>query len=139
MKKVYIERNKLFKRISLLLCNEITKADEKFIEDNIELFYYECDNCKGSGKKEGKPCDECMGEGRHECEPYQYYLCSLDDWEKERLTSYGVLFGYSQLLELDVLPIYDFGTSWDAFSYSKEAADDYELSFDETLTKTTPY
>lgn len=139
MKRIYIERNKLFKSINLLLCNEITKADGNFVEDNMELFWHDCKNCKRTGEKDGKPCDECNGEGQYESEAYQFFLCSLDEWEKERLTSYGVPFGHSNLLELDVLPIYDFGTSWSAFSYSKEVADDYELSYDETLTRTTPY
>ena len=142
MKKIFIERNKLFKSINLLLCNEITKADENFVEDNMELFFTPCETCKGTGytdEKEEVKCEECGGEGEHECEAYQFFLCSLDEWEKERLTSYGVSFGHCNLLELDVLPIYDYGTSWSAFSYSKDVADDYELSFDETLTRATPY
>ena len=139
MKTVYIKRNDLFKSINMLLCNNITSADESFIEDNYELFFSECDECKGDGTKDGKTCDECAGEGRNECEPYQYFLCRLDDWEKERLNSYGVEVGYSEKLDLHVLPIYDYGTSWSMFSYSKEVPDDYELSFDETLTRSTVY
>ena len=138
MKTVFIERNKLFKSMQMLLCNEITNADEDFIEDNMELFYTDCNECEG-GQKGGEHCEECMGEGQFELEPYQYFLTRLDDWEKERLTSYGVNFGYSNKLELEVIPIYDYGTSWSAFSYSKEVPDDYELAFDETLTRSTVY
>lgn len=139
MKTVYIERNKLFKNFDLLLCNNITEVDESFIEDNYELFFSDCDTCKGEGEKDGKPCDDCMGDGQHESEPYQYFLCRLDEWEKERLTSYGVPYGYSEKLDLNVLPVYDYGTSWSMFGYSKEVPDDYELSFDETLTRSTVY
>jgi hypothetical protein len=139
MKTVYIKRNDLFKSIDMLLCNNITSADESFIEDNFELFFDECDECKGLGEKEGKPCDECCGEGRHETEAYQYFLCRLDDYEKENLASYGVEVGYSEKLELHVLPIYDYGTSWSCFSYSKEVEDDYQLAHNETLTRSTVY
>lgn len=75
----------------------------------------------------------------HECQPYQYFACHLDDWQKERLTSYGVDFGYSEACGLDIIPIYDFGTSWSAFSYSKEVDDDYQLEHDETLERNTVY
>ena len=139
MKTVYIKRNDLFKSIDMLLCNNITSADESFIEDNYQLFYSDCDTCNGEGEKDSKTCDDCMGDGRHESEPYQYFLCRLDDWEKERLNSYGVEVGYSEKLDLHVLPIYDYGTSWSMFSYSKEVPNDYELSFDETLTRSTSY
>ena len=139
MKTVYIERNKLFKSLQMLLCNEITNADESFIEDNMDLFYQECEECKGSGEKDGVKCEECYGEGRFDSEVYQYFLTRLDDWEKKRLTSYGVLFGYSEKLQLSVIPVYDYGTSWSCFSYSKEVADDYELRFDETLIRSTVY
>ena len=138
-KIVYIERNKLFRNINMLLCNNITEADESFIKNNYELFYDECEICHGDGEIDDKKCDECYGEGRHENEVYQYFLCNLDEYEKERFQSYGVMTGHSELLDLDVLPIYDFGTSWSAFSYSKEVDEDYDLSFDETLTRSTVY
>lgn len=123
----------------MLLCNKITEADPSFIDDNFELFYMDCEGCAGSGEKEDQKCEECGGEGRHDTEPYQYYLVSANEWDIERLKSYGVELGYSELLDLHVLPIYDYGTSWDMFSYSKEVPEDYELYFDETLTRSTHY
>jgi hypothetical protein len=63
----------------------------------------------------------------------------VNEWEIERLKSYGVEVGYSEALNVYVIPIYDYGTSWSAFSYSKEVEDDYELFFDETLTRSTVY
>lgn len=138
-KTVFIERNKLLKNIPMLLCNEITNVDEGFIEENYELFSKTCEECGGAGEKNGEKCEECNGEGQHDLEPYQYFLCDLTDWDKERLESFGVRVGYSEKLDLNVLPIYDYGTSWSAFSYSKEAEDDYRLGLDETLTRTTVY
>lgn len=140
MKKVYIERNKLFKNIPMILMNNINEIDENFVEDNFELYFTECEECAGSGeKKDGAKCEECSGEGRFECEMYQSFLVAVDEWEIERLKSYGVDLGYSNKLEKYILPIYDYGTSWSAFSYSKEVEDDYTLSFDETLERTTVY
>jgi len=60
-------------------------------------------------------------------------------WDIERLKEYGVEVGYSNALDVHVLPIYDYGTSWSMFSYSKEVADDYELASDETLVLNTVY
>ena len=121
----------------MILCNNITTADESFLEDNTEIFYTPCETCKDKDTSEG--CEECNGDGQHDTEPYQYFLASLTDWDKDRLTEYGVTFGYSNALDVDVIPIYDFGTSWSAFSYSKEVEDDYALAHDETLSLTTPY
>lgn len=139
MKTVYIERNKLFKDIPMILFNNINSVDESFVDDNMELYYYECEACKGDGTKDSKTCDECMGNGQYECEPYQTFIVDVNEYDIERLKSYGVELGYSNKLELYILPIYDFGTSWSAFSYSKEVEDDYQLSFDETLTRSTVY
>lgn len=139
MKTVYITRNELFKPLHLYLFNNIHFADPYFVEDNFELFYKDCDECNGTGEKDGKTCDECNGEGQHELEAYQYFLCKCDKYDIERLDSFGVKLGYSKKLDEYVLPIYDFGTGWSAFSYSKEVPDEYELTHNETLTRTTPY
>ena len=141
MKTIYIERNKLFKNIPMILCNNITTADPSFIEDNTELFYQDCEECGGTGEKDGTKCDECYGEGRHDLEAYQYFIVDVNEFDIERLKEYGVELGYSELLDLHVLPIYDFGTSWSAFSYSKEVPDDYEIKSwsEETLTRSTVY
>lgn len=134
-----MKRLDLLKGVDLLLCNNITEADQSFIDDNMELFYSNCDECNGQGEVNGIKCDECSGEGQHDLEPYQYYLTRLNEFDKERFNDYGVKYGYSALLDLDVLPVYDFGTSWDSFSHSKEVDDDYELAPYETLERMTVY
>jgi hypothetical protein len=139
MKTVYIERNKLFKNFQMILLNNILEVDENFLVDNIEIFETECDICKGEGEINDKKCDECGGDGSFQNEVYQFYLIDIDDLDRERLESYGVEVGYSQKLEKYILPIYDFGTSWSAFSYSKEVDDDYQLENDETLKRSTVY
>lgn len=139
MKKIYIERNKLFKNIPMILFNNILQVDENFIEDNWEMFYEECEECEGQGEKDGVKCEECGGEGQFDLEPYQYFLVDVNEYDIERLKEYGVNLGYSEKLDKYILPIFDFGTSWSAFSYSKEVDDDYKLGFDETLERTTVY
>jgi hypothetical protein len=139
MKTVYIERNKLFKKISMILLNNITEIDENFVEDNWDLFFTDCGECNGTGEIDDKKCDECYGEGRFDNEYYQYYITDLSELEVECLKSYGVAVGYSEKLEHYIICIGDWGTSWSAFSYSKDVPDDYELESDETLTRTTVY
>ena len=149
-KSVYITRNQLFKNLNLLMCNNINQIDPDFIDYNIELFFKECDQCEGTGEMrlekdingiidKSEKCDECYGEGQHNLEPYQYFLCDPTELTIKDLKEYGVELGYSELLNLHVLPIYDFGTGWSAFSYSKKVPEDYILAQDETLTRTTPY
>lgn len=46
-------------------------------------------------------------------EIYQYYLCNLSEFEKEKLLAYGVPLSYSELLDCDVLLVDHWGTSWD--------------------------
>ena len=121
----------------MLLCNNINEVDENFIEENSEIFSADCESC--NNMEEAEKCEDCNGNGSHDLEPYQYFLADLTDWDKERFINYRVPFGYSNALELNVIPIYDYGTSWSAFSYSREVEDDYVLSFDETLERTTPY
>lgn len=141
MKTVYIERNKLLKNIKMIMLNNINEIDESFIENNTEIFFHDCDECKGSGIKNaiGEECDECGGEGQFSSEPYQFFLVDVNELYIDRLKSYGVKLGYSEKLEKYILPIYDFGTSWSCFSYSKEVNDNYKLRFDETLTRSTVY
>lgn len=139
MKKVYIKRNSLFKGMDMILCNNIIQADENFIEDNYSLFFVDCEECKGKGEVKEKTCEECGGEGQNETNPYQYFIINPDSYQLERLKEYGVEVGYSNLLDVHVLPIYDFGTSWSLFSYSKEVDNDYQLANDETLKRETCY
>lgn len=46
-------------------------------------------------------------------EIYQYYVCTLGNFEKEILEGYGIILSYSDMLDLDVLLVDHLGTSWD--------------------------
>ncbi|MCI9092648.1 MAG: hypothetical protein HFF36_02520 [Coprobacillus sp.] len=88
-----------------LLCNNINEIDN-FIYDNIvvgELYQYEY--------------------SEYDCETidiYQYYLCSLSEWDIESLNelqatyqSNDIIIAYSEVLDLHVLMVPHWGTSWD--------------------------
>ena len=69
----------------LVLCNNITEIDNS-VWDNM---------------------------GEFEEEIFQYYLCNLSSYEKEQLQEFGIILSYSDLLDLDVLCVEHYGTSWD--------------------------
>lgn len=86
---------------SLILCNNISEIDE-FLFENCELCNVEQDY-------------------------YQYYLtdCSKDDAERLRAW-FGLNFLYSEKLDLYVLAVEHFGTSWNSVPccvYDKFVAD----------------
>ena len=72
----------------LVLCNEIANLDSS-IDENINY--------------------ELLGNE----EIYQYFLCNITSFELERLAQYGIVLSYSNMLELNVLCVTHFGTSWD--------------------------
>ena len=71
--------------------------------------------------------DSSIWDNMNICEDiYQYYLCNISDYEKEILTSAGVIISYSDMLECDVLCVDHFGTSWDYVLTSVKLFDTYE-------------
>jgi hypothetical protein len=57
---------------------------------------------------------------------YQYFLCNIDEDIKETLKSYGLIIGYSELLECDVLMVDHWGTSWDYVMTDAEITTNYK-------------
>jgi hypothetical protein len=120
MKKFYISNKKnlskeeersgnvSYKRIidayinNLILCNNITEIDNS-IWDNMGEF------------------DD------DDLEIYQYYLCNLSSYERETLKEYGILLSYSDMLDLDVLCVEHFGTSWDSVLTDVEWTENFDL------------
>lgn len=72
----------------LVLCNDIVNLDES-IDLNVNNNFYNA----------GEIC--------------QYFLCNLSEFEKDILTDYGMILSYSNILNLDVLLVDHWGTSWD--------------------------
>jgi hypothetical protein len=75
----------------IVLCNNIIKIDTS-VYDNIEL---------SQMYEEDYP------------EFYQFYLCNISDFDKEKVKVYGLILSYSDKLDCDVLCVDHYGTSWD--------------------------
>lgn len=95
---------------NLVLCNNIPNIDEG-IWDNM--------NYEEKYKNAEYGIDE-------DFEIYQYYLCDLDEYVKNILIDWGFIFSYSDVLELDVLMVDHWGTSWDYVMTDVEWSEDYE-------------
>ena len=81
---------------NIVLCNNIANIDYDIFSNIINDNYYDEDD-----------------EEYKDNEYYQYYLCNLDDWEKNRLKETDVIISYSDVLDCDVLMVDHYGTSWD--------------------------
>ena len=86
---------------NLLLCNNITDIDNS-VWDNINTDMDELD------------------------EIYQYFLCNIDEYIKDQLIEWGFIISYSDMLDLDVLMVDHFGTSWDYVMTEVEWSENYE-------------
>lgn len=91
-----------------ILCNNITEIDENF-----------WDNCRFN----------LTDENDNIIEIYQFFLTSASLHDVEFLEkSFGLLFSYSEKLDLFVLCVPHYGTSWDyvpAVCYNDDIADEY--------------
>ena len=67
-----------------------------------------------------------MGEVEEDLEIYQYCLCNLSGYEKDRLTEFGIILSYSDMLDLDVLCVEHFGTSWDYVMTDVEWSENFD-------------
>ncbi len=89
---------------NLVLCNNIEKIDNS-IWENIQGIDF--------NKEE-------------EIEIYQYYLCNLSNFERELLEEYGIILSYSDLLDVDVLCVEHYDTSWDYVMTNVEWTENYK-------------
>jgi len=113
MKKLYVNKEDLnseelktgrvsYKRLverlvgDVVLCNNITDIDNG-IWDNVDA---------------SDLIDE-DGDEMNDLNIYQYYLCNVGEWEKEKLKGTGVILSHSDVLDCDVLMVQHYGTSWD--------------------------
>ena len=80
----------------IVLCNNIANIDYDIFSNIINDNYYDKDDEEYEGN-----------------EFYQYYLCNLDEWQKNRLKETDVIISYSDVLDCDVLMVDHYGTSLD--------------------------
>lgn len=86
----------------LVLCNNIIEIDES-VDFNV--------NCNFIPNEE----------------IYQYYLCDLSSYEREQIEEYGIILSYSDKLDLDVLLVDHWGTSWDYVMTDVEWTENFDL------------
>lgn len=110
----------------IVLCNEIINADPS-VWDNMEGGCYYINTTTGEEVSEEEYNNDTTGEIEQEfTDIYQYYVCNLSDYEKERLQQAGVILSYSDLLSLDVICVDHWGTSWDYVLTNVKLFDTYE-------------
>lgn len=103
---------------SLVLCNNITSIDE-------DLFYNDCDSLSYWEDEDGEiyndfddiPEDKQESANQIDEDVFQYYLtdCGSNDVEYLR-DNFGLKFAYSEKLDLWVLLVTHYGTSWEYVS-----------------------
>ena len=82
----------------IVLCNDIIDIDESVLY-NMDISQM----CEYSEDEDGEQYPEI----------YQYYLCNLDDFQRNNLKARGVILSYSDMLDLDIICVDHWGTSWD--------------------------
>ena len=87
------------KKLDLVLCNNIPQVDESIWDNARFSLYYE--------DEKGNETDDMI-------EIYQYYFTDASLSTIEYLENrYGLLFTYSDKLDVFILCVTHFGTSWD--------------------------
>lgn len=57
---------------------------------------------------------------------YQYYVCNISEYEKEKLQAAGVILSYSDMLQCDIICVDHYGTSWDHVLTNIKLFDTYD-------------
>lgn len=82
----------------IVLCNNITNVDYDIYYNIINNNYYD---------------DEIDIDMENYDGYFQFYLCNLDEYEKDFLKETDIIISYSEVLDCDVLMVDHYGTSWD--------------------------
>lgn len=91
----------------LVLCNDIANIENSIEEQLIDRY--------DLGLEEDEYLDI-----------YQYYLCNLNEFEEETLREWGILIAYSNILNVDILCVDHFGTSWDYVMTDVEWSENFD-------------
>lgn len=98
---------------SLILCNDIANVDPSIIDNcRFNFFYYEDEDGNRYESESDAPDNTELYE--RSVDIYQYYLtnCTMSDVDYLEQT-FGLKFSYSDMLDLFVLCVDHWGTSWD--------------------------
>lgn len=111
----------------IVLCNNIINEDDSVyynMMDKQETKYYNEDGEEISEDEYYN--DENAYIEIYQPEIFQYYLCNISEWNREKLQQAGVILSYSDKLDCDVLCVDHFGTSWDYVLTDVKLFDTYE-------------
>ena len=111
----------------IVLCNEIAEKDESVYSNMIieDATKYYNENGEEISEDEYYNDDNAYAEN-NTTDIFQYYLCNLNEYDKEQLQKAGVILSYSDLLDLDVICVDHWGTSWDYVLTDVPLFDTYE-------------
>lgn len=91
-------------------CGAVSSIHPYYDPDGDVSYDWECDNCGLIWNPE----DEKDNDGQEYREIFQWFLTSCSEWDVKYLReTFGLLFTYSNLLDLYVLCVTHYGTSWD--------------------------
>lgn len=111
----------------IVICNNIIEVDPESIYDNMNSngYYYVDENGEYRTKEEYDSDETGTIEIRQK-DIYQFYLCNLNNCDKEFLESAGIILSYSDMLDCDVLCVGHCGTNWDYVLTNVKLFDNYE-------------
>ena len=111
----------------IVLCNNIVEIDPTVYDNLLELEEEKYYNEEGEEITEEEYYeDENAYSEKEEHEIFQWYLCNLTSYEEEQLQKAGIILSYSEKLDLDVICVDHWGTSWDYVLTDVKLFDTYE-------------
>ena len=82
----------------IVLCNNLPNVDYDIYYNIINNNYYD---------------DEIDIDMENYDDYFQFYLCNINEYEKDFLKETDIIISYSEVLDCDVLMVDHYGTSWD--------------------------
>lgn len=110
----------------IVLCNEIVNVDSSVLDNmNGGFYYYDIETGEEVSEEEYNNDNEGRCDIQYN-DIYQYFVCNLSDHDKEQLQKAGVILSYSDMLDLDIICVDHWGTSWDYVLTNVKLFDTYE-------------
>lgn len=106
MRKFYVGKADLNSEELKTGCVSYRRIIDRYTDGEIVL----CNNINGL---DNSIWENICGEYEEDLEVYQYYLCNLNEYQMKELVKCGVIVSYSNMLDLDVIMVDHYGTSWD--------------------------
>lgn len=110
----------------IVLCNNIVDIDESVYANMENGCYYRnrFTNEEATQEEYNEDMEDIIELEYKDI--FQYYLCNINEWNKQQLLEMGIILSYSDMLDCDVLCVDHFGTSWDYVLTDVKLFDSYE-------------